>query len=328
MVEEPIAERPERGAHRREPGLRHREVEIVLDQEPDRARADCGRRVGVPIGDRAPDAREERTGRDLSAVVDDGLHVDVEITANGENVESVEEVVHAHAPPYWLGDGSAATVPGVPAAPVLGVAGVALLAAALACAAAWAAAACWASTWVRAAPCGTEQLLPCCCAYARAVSYCFGAPVSSGGTRYCVSAACTISENTGADATDPYWFAGSSSTTIAANRGSRAGANPTNDAIVPEVYPPCGAALRDVPVLPGNRVARDRRARAGAVAHHLAEHLNHRRRGLLRDHPCARRARDRLPVTVLVDGRVEQARRHGHAAVRERRSTRRASASR
>ena len=71
------------------------------------------------------------------------------------------------------------------------------------------------------------------------------------------------------------------------------------------------------PRLARDRVPGNRRARAGAVAHDLAEHLAHRRRGLLARSPAARAARDRLPVAVLVDRRVEEARRHGHAAVRD-----------
>ena len=50
------------------------------------------------LGHRTADAREQSTGYGVAAVVYDGAHVHFEITVNREDVEPVEEVVHAHAP--------------------------------------------------------------------------------------------------------------------------------------------------------------------------------------------------------------------------------------
>ena len=66
-------------------------------------------------------------------------------------------------------------------------------------------------------PCGTLQLY---CVAARAELYC-ALDASVGGTPYCVSANCMISDHTGAADAPPNWYVGlfSLSTTIAAKRG-------------------------------------------------------------------------------------------------------------
>jgi hypothetical protein len=53
----------------------------------------------VAVAARAADAREQRARLDPSTVVFDGTYVDAEITVGRDDVDPVEEVVHAHARP-------------------------------------------------------------------------------------------------------------------------------------------------------------------------------------------------------------------------------------
>ena len=99
-------EGPERGAHARHPGLRHRQRQRALHEQRHRPPGDGLGRVVVAVGPCAGDAREARAGLDPAAVVGDGVDLDVGIAGELEPaelpeppgpVETGEQVAPTHA---------------------------------------------------------------------------------------------------------------------------------------------------------------------------------------------------------------------------------------
>jgi hypothetical protein len=87
--------------------LWHLDIDPTLHEARSRACRHCGDRVIMPVDVRATNTAEERAFNDVSAVMHNGAHGDAVITSNldarvdggVEELEVVEEVVQAHAPP-------------------------------------------------------------------------------------------------------------------------------------------------------------------------------------------------------------------------------------
>ena len=77
----------DRPAHARHPGLGHRESQLALDEQRDRARGDRVGGVVVTVAGGTDDAREARVRRDAPAVVGERAHLDRRVAANVEHVD-------------------------------------------------------------------------------------------------------------------------------------------------------------------------------------------------------------------------------------------------
>ena len=188
---EPRRRRAERARHARDASLGYGERKGALHEERDRAVGDGLRRVVVAVEPRARPAREAGTGTHAAAVFGDEGDFDVGVVHAFHDVETGEQLV----PPHACASSRLFDHPTPVRVPVA----------------------------LDAIGSGTRA--------DRVVRHRGRPPHGAGGTRSAPSACCMIWENAGAATVPPKMaLLGSSSTTMAAIRGSFAGANPTNDA--------------------------------------------------------------------------------------------------